>query len=155
VMVLDASGSMDDPMGGGDRTKRIDALKSAANSFINTIAKQNEAIEGVDRQHRVAIVKFAGDKTDKVGNDTYYQGQYKYNHSQVMKGLTDCSGGNVKALKDTVAGIASGATRADYGLERPGISLLVAQMPRRSLCSLPTASQRATASLILASPMLP
>lgn len=121
VMVLDASGSMDDPMGGGDRTKRIDALKSAANSFINTIAKQNEAIEGVDRQHRVAIVKFAGDKTDKVGNDTYYKGQYKYNHSQVMKGLTDCSGGNVKALKDTVAGIKpSGATRADYGLELAG-----------------------------------
>ena len=121
VMVLDASGSMDDPMGGGDRTKRIDALKSAANSFINTIAKQNEAIEGVDRQHRVAIVKFAGDKTDKVGNDTYYQGQYKYNHSQVIKGLTDCFGGNVKALKDTVAGIKpSGATRADYGLELAG-----------------------------------
>ncbi len=121
VMVLDASGSMDDPMGGGDRIKRIDALKSAANSFINTIAKQNEAIEGVDRQHRVAIVKFAGDKTDKVGNDTYYQGQYKYNHSQVIKGLTDCFGGNVKALKDTVAGIKpSGATRADYGLELAG-----------------------------------
>lgn len=121
VMVLDASGSMDDPMGGGDSTKRIDALKSAANSFINTIAKQNEAIEGVDRQHRVAIVKFAGDKTDKVGNDTYYQGQYKYNCSQVMKGLTDCSGGNVKVLEDTVAGIKpSGATRADYGLELAG-----------------------------------
>lgn len=121
VMVLDASGSMDDPMGGGDSTKRIDALKSAANSFINTIAKQNEAIEGVDRQHRVAIVKFAGDKTDKVGNDTYYQGQYKYNHSQVMKGLTDCSGGNVKVLEDTVAGIKpSGATRADNGLELAG-----------------------------------
>lgn len=121
VMVLDASGSMDDPMGGRDSTKRIDALKSAANSFINTIAKQNEAVEGVDRQHRVAIVKFAGDKTDKVGNDTYYQGQYKYNHSQVMKGLTDCSGGNVKVLEDTVAGIKpSGATRADYGLELAG-----------------------------------
>ena len=121
VMVLDASGSMDDPMGGGDRIKRIDALKNAANSFIDTIAKQNESIEGVDRQHRVAIVKFAGDKTDKVGNDTYYQGQYKYNCSQVMKGLTDCSGGNVKALKDTVAGIKpSGATRADYGLELAG-----------------------------------
>ena len=121
VMVLDASGSMDDPMGGGDRTKRIDALKSAANSFIDTIAKQNESIEGADRQHRVAIVKFAGDKTDKVGNDTYYQGQYRYNHSQVMKGLTDCSGGNVKVLEDTVAGIKpSGATRADYGLELAG-----------------------------------
>ena len=37
VMVLDASGSMDDPMGGGDSTKRIDALKSAANSFTLSI----------------------------------------------------------------------------------------------------------------------
>lgn len=121
VMVLDASGSMDDPMGGGDSTKRIDALQSAANSFINTIAKQNEGIEGVDRQHRVAIVKFAGDKTNKVGNDQYKKGQFWYNNSQVMKGLTDCSGGNVKVLEDTVAGIKpSGATRADYGLELAG-----------------------------------
>lgn len=121
VMVLDVSGSMDDPMGGGDSTKRIDALKSAANSFINTIAKQNEGIEGVDRQHRVAIVKFAGDKTNKVGNDQYKKGQFWYNNSQVMKGLTDCSGGNVKVLEDTVAGIKpSGATRADYGLELAG-----------------------------------
>lgn len=121
VMVLDASGSMDDPMGGGDSTKRIDALKSAANSFINTIAKQNEGIEGVDRQHRVAIVKFAGDKTNKVGNDQYKKGQFWYNNSQVMKVLTDCSGGNVKVLEDTVAGIKpSGATRADYGLELAG-----------------------------------
>lgn len=95
VMVLDASGSMNDPMGGGDSTKRIDALKNAANSFIDTIAKQNESIEGVNRQHRVAIVKFSGDKTDKVGNDTHYQGQFKYNYSQVMKGLTDCSGGRL------------------------------------------------------------
>lgn len=118
VMVLDASGSMDDPMGDGGSTKRIDALKGAANSFIDTIAKQNEAIEGVDRQHRVAIVKFAGDKTDKVGNSTYRQGQFWYNNSQVMKGLTDCSGGNVKALKDRIAQITpAGATRADYGLE--------------------------------------
>lgn len=118
VMVLDASGSMNDPMGSGDSTQRIVALKNAANSFIDTIAKQNEGIEGVDRQHKVAVVKFAGEKSEKVGNDTYYQGRYKYNHSQVMKGLTDCSGVNVKALKDTISKIEpSGATRADYGLE--------------------------------------
>ena len=118
VMVLDASGSMDDPMGGGDRTKRIVALKNAANSFIDTIAKQNEGVEGVDRQHKVAVVKFAGDKSNNIGNDTYYQGQFKYNYSQVMKDLIDCSGSNVKALKDTIAGIKpAGATRADYGLE--------------------------------------
>ena len=118
VMVLDASGSMDDPMGGGDKTKRIDALKNAANSFIDTIAKQNEGIEGVDRQHKVAIIKFAGNKTEKVGNDTYRDGWNSYNCTQVMKDLTDCSGVNVKALKDTISKIEpSGATRADYGLE--------------------------------------
>lgn len=118
VMVLDASGSMDDPMGGGGSTKRIDALKNAANSFIDTIAKQNEGIEGVDRQHKVAVVKFAGNKTEKVGNDTYSDKGYVYNHTQVMKDLIDCSGVNVKALKDTIARIKpSGATRADYGLE--------------------------------------
>ena len=121
VMVLDASGSMSDPMGGGDETKRIDALKNAANSFIDTIAKQNEGIEGVDRQHRVAIVKFAGDKTDKIGNDQYKQGQFWYNNSQVVEGLTDCSGGKATNLKNKIAGIKpAGATRADYGLELAG-----------------------------------
>ena len=121
VMVLDASGSMNDPMGGGDKTERIEALKNAANSFIDTIAKQNEGIEGVDRQHRVAIVKFAGDKTDKIGNDQYKQGQFWYNNSQVVEGLTDCSGGKATNLKNKIAGIKpAGATRADYGLELAG-----------------------------------
>lgn len=118
VMVLDASGSMDDHMGGGDSPKRIDALKNAANSFIDTIAKQNEGIEGVNRQHRVAIVKFSGDKTKKVGNDTYRADGYTYNYSQVMSNLTDCSGSGVTDLKKTIKDIKpAGATRADYGLE--------------------------------------
>lgn len=119
VMVLDASGSMDDPMGGGDRTKRIDALKNAANSFIDTIAKQNESIEGVDRQHRVAIVKFAGKKSNDIGNNMYPDGGYSYNYTQVMKKLTYCSGSNADDLKkNTINKIQpAGATRADYGLE--------------------------------------
>ena len=119
VMVLDASGSMDDPMGGEDRTKRIDALKNAANSFIDTIAKQNEAIEGVDRQHRVAIVKFAGKKSNDIGNDKYRDGGYSYNYTQAMKELTYCSGSKADDLKkNTINQIQpAGATRADYGLE--------------------------------------
>ena len=118
VMVLDASGSMSDPMGSGDSTQRIVALKNAANSFIDTIAKQNESIEGVDRQHKVAVVKFAGKKSNNIGNNMYRDGRYSYNYTQVMKDLIDCSGSNVKALKDTIAGIKpAGATRADYGLE--------------------------------------
>lgn len=118
VMVLDASGSMNDPMGSGDSTQRIVALKNAANSFIDTIAKQNEGIEGVDRQHKVAVVKFAGKKSNDIGNNMYRDGRYSYNYTQVMKDLIDCSGSNVKALKDTIADIKpAGATRADYGLE--------------------------------------
>lgn len=119
VMVLDASGSMDDHMGGGDSPKRIDALKSAANSFIDTIAKQNESIEGVNRQHRVAIVKFAGKKSNDIGNNMYRDGGYSYNYTQVMKELTYCSGSNADDLKkNTINQIQpAGATRADYGLE--------------------------------------
>ncbi|MDY4648309.1 MAG: FctA domain-containing protein [Collinsella sp.] len=119
VMVLDASGSMDGEMGGRDSTKRIDALKSAANSFIDTIAKQNEGIEGVDRQHKVAIVKFAGKKSNDIGNNMYRDGGYSYNYTQVMKELTYCSGSNADDLKkNTINQIQpAGATRADYGLE--------------------------------------
>ncbi len=119
VMVLDASGSMDDHMGGGYSPKRIDALKNAANSFIDTIAKQNEGIEGVNRQHRVAIVKFAGKKSNDIGNNMYRDGGYSYNYTQVMKELTYCSGSNADDLKkNTINQIQpAGATRADYGLE--------------------------------------
>lgn len=122
VMVLDASGSMDHAMGDTDDTKRITALKNAAYSFIDTIAKQNEGIEGVDRQHRVAIVKFSGDKTDKIGNDTYDKWEHgrtnTYNYSQVMAGLTNCSGAGVTDLRETIKAIKpAGATRADNGLQ--------------------------------------
>ena len=72
VLVLDASGSMDDSM--DDGTKRIDALKSAANNFVNHIAEQNQGISDSSKQHQVSIVKFSGDKSAAVGNDTYYRG---------------------------------------------------------------------------------
>lgn len=122
VMVLDASGSMDSAMGDTDSTKRITALKNAAYSFIDTIAKQNESIEGVGRQHRVAVIKFSGDENKKIGNDTYDKWEYgqlnTYNYSQVMAGLTDCSGAGATALKNTIKEIKpAGATRADNGLK--------------------------------------
>ena len=121
VMVLDASGSMDKSMGGNDQTKRITALKNAASSFIDTIAEQNKSINDASK-HQVAIVKFAGAKSNEIGNDTYreYQGfTYNYyNYSQVMKSLTPCTGSDASELKKTVGAIApAGATQADYGLE--------------------------------------
>lgn len=115
VLVLDASGSMSDPMVKGDRTKRIDALKTAANRFIDTIATQNQGIADESKQHKVAIVKFAGTKSTDVGNG---KDRYGYNYSQTMKKLTLCKGEDAESLKSTIDSISpAGATRADYGLQ--------------------------------------
>lgn len=114
VLVLDASGSMDDSM--DDGTKRIDALKSAANNFVNHIAEQNQGISDSSKQHQVSIVKFSGDKSAAVGNDTYYRGGYEYNYSQVMKAMSPCT--DATAFRNTINSInPAGSTRADYGLQ--------------------------------------
>ena len=115
VLVLDASGSMDDDMTGG---KRIDALKNAANAFIDEIATQNASISDASKQHQVSIVKFAGEKSNKVGNDTYREGRYTYNYSQVMKNMTACSETTKSSFKDTINAInPAGATNAAAGME--------------------------------------
>ena len=115
VLVLDASGSMDDDMTGG---KRIDALKNAANAFIDEIATQNASISDASKQHQVSIVKFAGEKSNKVGNDTYRKGGYTYNYSQVMKNMTECTNETKDAFKSQVNAMQpNGATRSDYGLQ--------------------------------------
>lgn len=119
VMVLDASGSMDDSMDGKGSPKRIDALKNAANHFIDTIAEQNAKIKDAPKQHRVAIVKFAGKKKDEIGNDTYRDNnRNKCNYSQTMKPLTPCVGDDATSLKETVNSIKpNGATQADFGMQ--------------------------------------
>ena len=115
VLVLDASGSMDDDMTGG---KRIDALKNAANAFIEEIATQNASISDASKQHQVSIVKFAGEKSNKVGNDTYRKGGYTYNYSQVMKNMTACSETTKSSFKDIINAIKpAGATNAAAGME--------------------------------------
>ena len=114
VLVLDASGSMDYSM--DDCTKRIDALKSAANDFVTTIAEQNQGISDSSRQHQVSIVKFSGKKSAAVGNDTYREDGYTYNYSQVMKAMSPCT--DAAAFTSTINSISpAGATRADYGLQ--------------------------------------
>ena len=122
VLVLDASGSMDDPMGGTwgnyDYTKRIDALKTAATNFLAAAKAQNDEIEDPAKQIQVSIVKFAGNKTDKVGNDTYRDSGYSYNYSQIMRNLTLCNNTNLSTLNSVVDSIKpAGATRSDYGME--------------------------------------
>ena len=117
VLVLDASGSMDDPMGSKDSTKRIVALQNAVNGLLDTVADKNKNLAD-GKQIQVAIVKYAGNKSDRVGNDDYSDGGYRYNNSQTMKALGVCTSATKESFKDTVNSIKpAGATRADYGME--------------------------------------
>lgn len=118
VLVLDASGSMDDSMGNGDRTKRIDALKEAVGDFIDKTAEKNAKITDENKKIRLSIVKFSGNEYKTTGNNKYWHNGYLYNYSQIMQELTVCEGDNVKKLQDKVDSIdPAGATRADNGHE--------------------------------------
>lgn len=114
TLVLDVSGSMDDPMGSTDRT-RLDALKTAVDNFLEGAAKANEGSQSGSEPVRVGLVKFAGKESKDVGNDMYWSGGYQYNYSQIVSKLTaDMSG-----LKTKVNELkAAGSTRADNGFKR-------------------------------------
>lgn len=110
TLVLDVSGSMDDPMSKTDRTRRLDALKEAVKAFLDEAANTNT--EAGSELVRVGLVKFAGDKTDKIGDDMYRSGGYTYNYSQIVSDLT----ANMNGLKNKVSKLkAAGATQADNG----------------------------------------
>lgn len=96
------------------RTTKLNALKMAVKRFID---ETNE----VAPESKISIIKFAGNTTDAVGNDTYevQTGLFSTenrNYSQIVTDLTTVSG-NTGSLKSTVDSlIAAGATSADYGL---------------------------------------
>lgn len=110
TLVLDVSGSMDDPMSKTDRTKRLDALKEAVKAFLDEAANTNTEA-GSELVH-VGLVKFAGNEKDEIGDDTYRSGGYTYNYSQIVSDLT----ADMNGLKNKVSKLkAAGATRADNG----------------------------------------
>lgn len=89
---------------------KMDNLKTAVNTFIDSVATKSP-------DSSIAIVKFAGNKRDTVGNDTYRDGSYTYNYSQIVQGLTRVNTG-ASSLQTAVNGLeAAGATQADYGMQ--------------------------------------
>lgn len=116
TLVLDVSGSMDDPMGSNDST-RLDALKTAVGSFLDGAAKANAGAESGSEPVCVGLVKFAGNKNPQIGNSTYPDWNASVgfsNYSQIVSNLTT----NMSGLKTTVDQLkAGGATRADYGFQ--------------------------------------
>lgn len=111
VLVLDVSGSMDDQ-------GKMTTLKNAVNSFIDTTAAKNSALSDVDKQSRISLVKFAGDTTDKIGNDTYRDNGYIYNYTQIVSEYEACTSANKDKLKSKVNALTpAGATAAYFAME--------------------------------------
>ena len=118
VLVLDVSGSMEDPITSTDSTKRIAILKDSINQFIEGFAKNNSKQSDEKYQSRISIIKFAGDKSDKVGNDTYTENRYRYNYTQIMNDFFTATNDNKAKLEDVVNSISpAGATRSDFAME--------------------------------------
>lgn len=108
VLVLDVSGSMDDPINGHGSQNKIDALKDAVNGFIDKVAEKSP-------NSSIAVVKFASDEEYDVGNG--YNGS-GYNYSQIVQNLTAVNEAGANSLKTAVNQLtAAGATRADYGMQ--------------------------------------
>lgn len=118
VMVLDVSGSM-------DADNKMSTLKTAVNSFIDETAKTNSERSNENLRSRISLVKFAGKKTDKVGNDTYQEedpffGPYgeHYNYTQIVRKYKTYTNDNKAELKNTVNALKpAGATAADYAMD--------------------------------------
>lgn len=114
VLVLDVSGSMDDPINGYGSQDKIDALKDAVNGFIDKVAEKSP-------NSNIAIVKFGGEINNRIGNDKYwfstglFSGEY-INHTQTVKALTPAS--NTTELNAAVDALwAGGYTPAHLGLQ--------------------------------------
>lgn len=114
VLVLDVSGSMDDPINGYGSQDKIDVLKSAVNGFIDKVAEKSP-------NSNIAIVKFGGKINNRIGNDKYwfetswFSGEY-INHTQTVKALTPAS--NTTELNAAVDALwAGGYTPAHLGLQ--------------------------------------
>ncbi len=118
VLVLDVSGSMDDSIG---NSTRIKILQNSINQFIDVFADSNSNKSDKNKQSRISIIKFAGKKCvpeNKEGNDTYLDGAYRYNYTQIVSHYFTVTNENKNQLKDKVNAISpAGATQSDYGME--------------------------------------
>ncbi len=93
-------------------TSKLSAMKSAATQFVSATKEVNADLEA-DQQHRIGLVKFAGTSTDTIGDTTYEDGSFTYNHTQVVSNLTS----NLDSITASINGFDDGgATRAASGL---------------------------------------
>lgn len=97
------------------KTAKITALKTAVNAFIDNVAKESP-------DSSIAIVKFAGESTDAIGDDTHTENHNntsaECNFTQIVKKLTTVDAAGATELKEAVNKLAAkGPTSADRGME--------------------------------------
>ena len=95
----------------------MDAMKGAVNKLIDSVAEENDKLPD-NLKSRISIVKFAGDKTDKIGNDTYREGEYTYNYTQIVSNYKAYTSDDKSELQNKVNALQpAGATAADYAMD--------------------------------------
>ena len=90
---------------------KLDALKTAAIDFIRIVAGNTDD----NSISNIAIVKFAGENSDEIGDDKYNNNSYNY--SQTVMGLTRADSGQDDLIAAVNRLTHGGATRADLGLK--------------------------------------
>lgn len=107
------------------QSTKLDALKSAVNDFIDTVADKYKDYTDPEQKANIAIVKFAGNTTtDDIGNVIKKESHTgnndsKCNVTQPVTAMLPVTETNAATLKDAVKGLsAAGETRSDYGMAR-------------------------------------
>ena len=96
----------------------MDALKDAVTYFLGPeVEDQNQRINDPGKKVQVALIKYAGKNSDKIGNDTYNEDGYNYNYSQTVHSLAWTPEDLQKEQAAVNSLKAGGATRADFGLQ--------------------------------------
>lgn len=127
ALVLDVSGSMDESIGGGSSTTKLQALKQAVTGFLSQVEDQNQRINDNTKKVQVALIKYAGDNSNTIGNQRYCSGTIGpitgtcygdwYNYSQPVHSLA-WEPAQLQQERDAVNTLkAGGATQANYGLQ--------------------------------------
>ncbi|MFR0588297.1 Spy0128 family protein [Bifidobacterium pseudolongum] len=105
----------------------MQALKQAVTSFLSQVEDQNQRINDNTKKVQVALIKYAGDNSNTIGNQRYCSGAIGpitgtcygewRNYSQTVHSLA-WEPGQLQQERDYVEALqAGGATRADYGLQ--------------------------------------
>lgn len=96
------------------RTK-MEMLQDAVNGFIEQAANKNDELSDTNKQSRISLVKFAGNKNPETGNEKDDNG---FNYTQIVSGYKAYTRTNKAELKSKVNALSpAGATSADYAMD--------------------------------------